>query len=81
MSFQRENYYNLTELKTRGWTLSKITLWLKEPDEIRKEFKEEINKHYWKPYFWSPSYCLISVGGASIEIIREYIRNQDKPKQ
>ncbi len=48
---------------------------------IRKEFKEEINKHYWKPYFWSPSYCLISVGGASIEIIREYIRNQDKPKQ
>ncbi len=36
MSFQRENYYNLTELKTRGWTLSKITLWLKEPDEIRK---------------------------------------------
>lgn len=48
---------------------------------IRKEFKGHIDKYYWKPFFWSPSYCLISVGGASIEIIREYIRNQDKPKQ
>ncbi len=47
---------------------------------IRKEFKEHIDKYYWKPYFWSPSYCLISVGGASIEVIKEYIRNQDKPK-
>lgn len=46
---------------------------------IRKEFKEHIDKYYWKPYFWSPSYCLISVGGASIEV-KEYIRNQDKPK-
>lgn len=47
---------------------------------IRKEFKEHIGKYYWKSAFWSPSYCLISVGGSSLEIIKQYIKNQDMPK-
>ena len=46
---------------------------------IRKEFKEHIEKYYWKSFFWSPSYCLLSVGGATIDIIKEYIENQAKP--
>jgi hypothetical protein len=32
----RNSYFNLKELKERGWTDSKILLWLKEPDELRK---------------------------------------------
>jgi putative transposase len=28
---------------------------------------------------WSPSYFAISVGGASLEILKEYIKNQEKP--
>ncbi|MEB3219580.1 MAG: transposase, partial [Nostocales cyanobacterium 94392] len=28
---------------------------------------------------WSPSYFAISVGGAPLEILREYIKNQEKP--
>ena len=28
---------------------------------------------------WSPSYFAISVGGAPIEVLKEYIRNQSKP--
>jgi putative transposase len=47
---------------------------------IRKEFKEHIQKYYWKNFFWSPSYCILSVGGAPIEIIKEYIKNQAKPE-
>ena len=47
---------------------------------IQKEFKEHLKPFYWKPYFWSPSYCLLSVGGATIDIIKEYIQNQDKPE-
>jgi len=46
---------------------------------IRKEFKEHIQKYYWKNFFWSPSYCILSVGGAPIEIIKQYIQNQAKP--
>jgi putative transposase len=48
---------------------------------IRKEFKSHIDKYYWKPFFWSPSYCLISIGGASIEVIKSYIESQEKPKK
>ena len=46
---------------------------------IRKEFKEHVGKYYWKPFFWSPSYCLLSVGEATIDIIKKYIENQAKP--
>lgn len=28
---------------------------------------------------WSPSYFALSVGGAPIEVLKEYIRNQKKP--
>ena len=47
---------------------------------LRKEFEEHISKYYWKPYFWSNSYLILSTGGAPIEVIKKYIENQDKPK-
>ncbi|MCW6035753.1 transposase, partial [Spirulina subsalsa FACHB-351] len=28
---------------------------------------------------WSPSYFAISVGGAPLEVLKQYIRNQEKP--
>lgn len=37
---------------------------------------------YKKPHkesLWSPSYFAISVGGAPLEILKEYIKNQAKP--
>lgn len=33
---------------------------------------------YLKPYFLSPSYCLLSVDDTTIDIIKEYIESQDK---
>lgn len=32
-----------------------------------------------KESLWSPSYFAISVGGAPIEVLKQYIRNQEKP--
>ena len=43
---------------------------------LRKEFSGHLNKFYHKSYLWSNSYCILSVGGASIEIIKQYIKNQ-----
>ncbi|MFC4182389.1 transposase [Saccharococcus thermophilus] len=37
---------------------------------IRKEYKEEISKHYWKPYFSSNSYMIFSTGGVPLEVIK-----------
>lgn len=46
---------------------------------IRKEFQEQLKKVYWKPVFWSRSYCIVSCGGAPLEIIKQYIENQERP--
>ena len=43
---------------------------------IKKEF-EEIRNKLWKEYFWSRSFCLLTTGGATIDIIRKYIEDQD----
>jgi REP-associated tyrosine transposase len=47
---------------------------------IRRDFKEIVNKVYWKPVFWHRSYCIVTAGGAPLEIIKRYIENQDAPE-
>ena len=47
---------------------------------IRKKHPDHLSKFYWKPYFWSRSYCVVSSGGAPIETIKKYIQKQDKYK-
>ena len=42
---------------------------------IKKEYPE-IKKSLWKEYFWSRSFCLLTTGGAPIEIIKRYIESQ-----
>lgn len=44
---------------------------------IKKEFPE-IKEQLWKEYFWSRSFCLLTTGGAPIEIIKKYIESQGK---
>lgn len=46
---------------------------------LKKEFPT-IRQKLWKEMFWSRSFCLLSRGGAPIEIIRQYIENQGKEK-
>ena len=42
---------------------------------LKKEF-HEIRRKLWKEYFWSRSFCLLTTGGAPIEVIRRYIESQ-----
>lgn len=42
---------------------------------IKKEYSS-IRKQLWKEMFWSKSFCLLSTGGANIEIIKKYIEQQ-----
>lgn len=44
-------------------------------------FKQEyprIRQKLWKEYFWSRSFCLLTTGGAPIEVIRRYIESQGR---
>jgi Transposase and inactivated derivatives len=47
---------------------------------IKKEFPE-IRQKLWKEYFWSRSYCLLTSGGASVEVIRRYIESQGEKRK
>ncbi len=47
--------------------------------QLRKEFPAVRAAYRGKPVLWSPSYCLISAGGAPIEILRQYVENQKRP--
>ena len=46
---------------------------------VRETFTDEIRQYYWKGVLWSPSYFASSCGGAPLDIIREYIQNQQTP--
>lgn len=44
---------------------------------IKKEYPK-IKEQLWKEYFWSRSYCLLTTGGAPIEVIKKYIESRGK---
>ncbi|KAA0892712.1 transposase [Pusillimonas sp. ANT_WB101] len=46
---------------------------------IRKKSYPSIRKKLWGGALWSPSYFAGSCGGAPIEIIRQYIEQQQTP--
>jgi putative transposase len=49
---------------------------------LRQEFKEEIDKVYWgKARLWHDSKCIISCGGAPLEVVKAYIQNQSGGRQ
>lgn len=47
---------------------------------LRNDYRERVNRFYSKPVLWSRSYCVISCGGAPLEIIKQYIESQDRPE-
>lgn len=44
--------------------------------EIRREFAADLAKYYWKPVLWHRAYCVLSAGGAPLEILKQYIQQQ-----
>lgn len=46
---------------------------------LTKEYPQ-IREKLWKEAFWSQSFCLLSTGGAPIEVIRRYIESQGEKK-
>lgn len=44
---------------------------------VKKEFPD-IRKHIWEKMFWSRSFCLITTGGVTVDIIKRYIETQNE---
>lgn len=46
---------------------------------IKKEFPQ-VRRQLWKECFWSQSYCLLTTGGATLEILKKYIESQGEKR-
>ena len=46
---------------------------------LKKEYPG-IREKLWKEAFWSQSFCLLTAGGAPVEVIRQYIETQREKK-
>ena len=44
---------------------------------IKKDFPE-VRQKLWKEMFWSKSFCLLTTGGAPINVIKKYTESQGK---
>ena len=42
---------------------------------IKKEFPS-VRQKLWKEHFWSQSFCLLTAGGAQLEVLDKYIESQ-----
>ena len=48
---------------------------------VRQQHWPEVRRALWGEHFWSPSYAVISCGGAPLEKVRAYIENQQAPNR
>jgi putative transposase len=46
---------------------------------LRQEFPE-VKQKLWKGFFWSPSYCLITTGQVSLDVLMKYVEQQGKER-
>lgn len=47
---------------------------------LKKEFKERFEQYYWKDALWSGSYYISSCGGVTIETLKKYVSEQNRPE-
>ena len=48
---------------------------------VREQNWPEARAKLWGEHFWSPSYFAVSTGGAPLEAVRQYVREQRQPNK
>ncbi len=49
---------------------------------IRQEYPDLSHKYFYgKPYFWTGAYFVASVGGVTVEQLKQYVASQSSPKK
>ncbi|MUV86227.1 IS200/IS605 family transposase [Natronomonas sp. CBA1123] len=43
---------------------------------IRNEYADELKTELWGDSFWDDSYCLISTGQVSLDVLKQYVEDQ-----
>lgn len=47
---------------------------------LRNKFKDKIKDKLWGDAFWSGSYCLITSGQVTLDVLKKYVESQGEPK-
>ena len=58
-----------------------ITAYKSASSRLLKKEYPQIRERLWKEAFWSQSFCLLTAGGAPIDVIRNYIETQGEKKR
>ena len=63
--------------------LSRLVMSLKTNSSrrIRSQGWPEVARALWGEHFWSPSYAVVSCGGAPLDIVKAYIAGQQSPNR
>jgi putative transposase len=48
---------------------------------MRKEFEARVNEFYSQDVLWTSGYGVFSCGGVTVEELKKYIENQDRPSK
>lgn len=48
---------------------------------VRKYYNDRIQDKLWGKAFWSPSYFVATTGGATLEVLEQYVKDQGKPSR
>jgi len=46
---------------------------------LRKEYASVLKQKLWGVHLWSPSYCVVTCGGAPLSVVKKYIEQQRTP--
>ncbi len=46
---------------------------------LRREYSVELEGKLWGKHLWSPSYCAVSCGGGALEVVKDYVEQQQRP--
>jgi len=57
-----------------------INAYKSESSRLLKTEYPEIKNKLWKEAFWSRSFCLLTTGGVTTEVIRRYIESQGEKR-
>ena len=71
----------ISERAKEIWELSKfINAYKSASSRLLKKEYPEIREKLWKEAFWSQRFCLLTAGGAPVEVICQYIETQGEKK-
>ena len=81
METGRDHIHMLVELPPR-YSISEVVNVLKGVSAriTRRDYLPEIQKQLSGDAFWSPSYYAATVGGVTLEVLKQYVQDQKNPE-